>query len=82
MEPLGLTAGAIARACRVPRTRIERISREEMGVTADTALRLGKLFNTTAEFWLNLQNRYEIEKLSADLADELEAIETSEDVAA
>ena len=42
MEPLGLTAYALAKACRVPRTRIERIAREEIGITADTALRLGR----------------------------------------
>lgn len=83
MEPLGLTAGAVARACHVPRTRIERIAREEMGITADTALRLAKFFNTTAQFWLNLQNTYAVEALSAELAEELESIETrSDEVAA
>ena len=58
--PLGLTAGKLAKACSVPRTRIERIVNEEMGISADTALRLGKVLGTSAEFWLNLQARYDL----------------------
>lgn len=71
MEPLGLSAGKIAKAAGVPRTRIERIAREEIGVTADTALRLGKIFGTTAEFWINLQARYDLLTAEAQLAKEL-----------
>jgi len=61
MEPYNLTPYALAKACDIPRTRIERIAREEMGITADTALRLAKFFGTTPEFWMTLQNRYELE---------------------
>lgn len=72
VEPLGLSAGKVAKACRVPRTRIERIMREEMGVSGDTAVRLAKFFGTTPEFWLNLHVRYEAqiaaEEARADLA--------------
>jgi len=80
MEPLGLSAYRVAQDCHLPRTRIERIVREEVGITADTALRLGKLFNTSAEFWLNLQNRYEVEtaKANAKVAKELKAIKPRE----
>jgi antitoxin HigA-1 len=74
MEPLGLSAYAVARACRIPRTRIERIAREETGITADTALRLGKFFGTTPEFWLNLQCRFEIETAKLEIEDELSQI--------
>lgn len=59
--PLGLSAYAVARACGVPRTRIERIAREDIGITADTALRLGRYFGTSAELWINLQTRYDLE---------------------
>ena len=59
--PLNLSAGAIAKACRVPRTRIERLTREEVGVSGDTAVRLAKFLGTTPEFWLNLQLRFEAE---------------------
>ena len=65
MQPLGLTAYALAKACYVPRTRIERIAREEIGITADTALRLGRYFNTTPQFWLNLQADYDMRTAQA-----------------
>ncbi len=50
LAPLGMSPGALAKACGVPRTRIERIAGEETGITADTALRLSRAFGTTAEF--------------------------------
>jgi addiction module HigA family antidote len=70
MVPHRLTAYAVAKACHIPRTRIERIAREELGISGDTALRLGKLFGVDPQFWLNLQSRYEIEtaKLAAGAA--------------
>jgi addiction module HigA family antidote len=76
LEPLGMSAYALAGECHIPRTRIERIVREEMGISADTALRLSKVFGTTPEFWLNLQNKYEIETAAAEIADDLATIET------
>jgi plasmid maintenance system antidote protein VapI len=45
----------------MPRPRIERIIREKKGISANTALRLGTYFRTSPEFWLNLQNRYELD---------------------
>jgi antitoxin HigA-1 len=59
--PMELTPYAVAQACGVPRTRIERLAREQTPVTADTALRLGKYFGTTPSFWMNLQARYDLE---------------------
>jgi addiction module HigA family antidote len=61
LAPLGLSALALARACGVPRTRIERLAREETGVSGDTAVRLAAYFGTTPEFWMNLQSQYELE---------------------
>lgn len=61
LVPLGLSAGALAKAMGVPRTRVERIAAEAVGITADTALRLGKALGTSAQLWLNLQNRYDLE---------------------
>ena len=66
MEPKGLTAYALAARLGVPRTRIERIAREELGITVDTALRLAAYFRTTAEFWMNLQSRFELETARRD----------------
>ncbi len=75
MRPLRLSAGRVAKACGVPRTRIERIAREEMGVSGDTALRLAKFFGTTPEFWMNLQTRYEVRSAQQLAGDELAKIE-------
>ena len=74
MEPLGLTAYALAKACRVPRTRIERIAREEIGITADT-VRLGRYLKTTPQFWLNLQADYDMRVAQAQIGATLEMIE-------
>jgi antitoxin HigA-1 len=62
MQPLGLSANALALALRVPATRIAAIIRDHRprAVTADTALRLARYFGTTPEFWLNLQSAYEL----------------------
>jgi addiction module HigA family antidote len=72
--PLKLTPYAVARACSVPRTRIERIAREELGITADTALRLGRYFGIEPLFWLNLQNRYDLAMAGAAIAPTLDRI--------
>ena len=67
MAPLGLTAYAVAKACGVPRTRIERIVAEEVGISGDTAIRLGRLFRTTAQFWMNAQTNYELQLAQAEI---------------
>jgi addiction module HigA family antidote len=61
LVPLKLTPYAVAAVLPVPRTRIERIAREEKPVTADTALRLGKFFKTGAAFWMNIQTCFDLE---------------------
>jgi addiction module HigA family antidote len=73
--PLEMSAGALAKVCGVPRTRIERLANEATGVTADTALRLSKAFGTTAALWLNLQNDYDIGIAKRDIGKELDKIE-------
>lgn len=72
MVPLGLTAGKIARACGVPRTRIERIAAERLGVTGDTAVRLGKVLGTGPEVWMNLQARFETEAARIAIGDAID----------
>ena len=61
MKPLGLTVNRLALDLRVPATRIGEIVHERRRITADTALRLARYFHTNAEFWLNLQNFYDLE---------------------
>ena len=60
LDPLGMSAGALAVQLKVPRTRIERLVKGETAVTADTALRLGKYFGVSPEIWLDLQSDYEL----------------------
>jgi addiction module HigA family antidote len=74
MEPLGLTAYALAKACQVPRTRIERIAREEVGITADTAIRLARYFGTTPQLWMNLQADFDLRSAQVAIGNALEAI--------
>ena len=71
---LGLSPGALAKAMGVPRTRVERIAAETTGVTADTALRLGKALGTSAQLWLNLQNRYDVEMAERAIGKQLAKI--------
>jgi addiction module HigA family antidote len=61
LDPLGLTAHALALALRVPPNRITAILAGERAVTAETALRLARHFGTAPDFWLNLQKAYELE---------------------
>lgn len=61
MEPLGLSANALAKALHVPPNRITAILNGNRSITADTALRLARYFKTTPQSWLNLQINYELE---------------------
>jgi addiction module HigA family antidote len=61
MKPLGLSSNALAMELRVPVTRISEIVRERRGITADTALRLARYFNMSAEFWMRLQMDFDLE---------------------
>lgn len=60
MRPLGLSSNALALALRVPVTRVNDIVRGKRAITADTAMRLARYFDSTAEFWLGLQAQYEL----------------------
>ena len=61
MKPLGLTINRLALDLHVPATRIGEIVHERRRITADTTLRLARYFKTNPEFWLNLQNFYDLE---------------------
>lgn len=60
MEPLGLTAYRLAKELHIPLPRINDVIRGKRAITADTALRLGVYFGLPAQFWLNLQNDYDL----------------------
>ena len=75
MEPLGLSANALAGALMIPPNRISDIVRGRRNITADTALRLDKHFGVSADFWMNLQARYEIDLAAIASAKDLMRIE-------
>jgi len=59
---------------RVPRTRVERLAREETGVTPDTALRLARYFRTTPDFWLGIQAQFDLETAQDSLDEDIAAM--------
>ncbi|MGO4441339.1 HigA family addiction module antitoxin [Rhizobium sp. RAF56] len=67
LEPLEMKPYSLAKKLGVPRTRIERIVAEKVGITTDTALRLGRFFRTTPEFWMNLQVAYDLKIQASNL---------------
>ncbi len=67
MKPLGLSMKRLALDLRVPVTRITEIVHERRGITPDTALRLGRYFNTSARFWMNAQSSYDLEVAQDEL---------------
>lgn len=60
LAELGVTATELSRQIKVPANRVTQIVQGRRGITGDTALRLGHWFNTSAQFWLNLQTAYDI----------------------
>ncbi len=60
LDALGMSAAELARCLDVPTNRITGILNGRRAITGDTALRLGRFFGTTGEFWLNLQKLYEL----------------------
>ena len=75
LVPLEMTPYALAKAIGIPRTRIERIAREETPITADTALRFGRYFRMTPEFWMGLQTQYDLRCAERGLTKDLRKIE-------
>ncbi len=67
LVPLGMSAHALAMALHVPAPRINDIVRERRTVTPDTALRLARYFDTTAQFWLNLQSSYDLKQVESEV---------------
>lgn len=72
MKPAGISINGLALELRVPATRISAIVNESRGITADTALRLGRYFPTTSEFWMNLQSRFDLDVASDASRKEIE----------
>ena len=76
LSELGISAAELARQVDVPVNRITGIINGQRGVTADTALRLGHWFGTSAEFWLNLQTHYELRLARQEVGDRVQKLPT------
>jgi len=72
LKPLGLSQYRLAKDISVPPRRINEIVKGERAITADTALRLGRYFKMSAQFWLNLQTHYDLEVMADRLGRKLE----------
>lgn len=72
IEPNGITRYRVAKAMGVPQRRVDELCAGARGVTADTALRLQRVFGMEAEVWLNLQARYDLETAERDLKKKIE----------
>lgn len=72
MKPMNLSASALAQRLGVTTARVNEIANERRGITADTALRLARCFSTTPEFWMNLQQRYELEAARREVGSAVE----------
>jgi addiction module HigA family antidote len=74
IEGFGITQNKLAVSIGVPPRRINEIVHGKRGITADTALRLGKYFGTSAQFWLNLQSHYDLDIAEDRAAEQIAAI--------
>src|SRR5258707_171430 len=72
MKPASLSINALAMQLRVPATRIGAIVHEKRGITADSAIRLGRYFGTSAKFWMGLQAVYDLEVAGDELSAKIE----------
>ncbi|MFH1453163.1 MAG: HigA family addiction module antitoxin [Armatimonadota bacterium] len=76
LKPLGISAYRLAQETQMPQTRISEILRKKRRITADTALRLAKFFGNSPQFWLGLQDDYDLEEERNIIDKELKLIHT------
>lgn len=74
IEGLDITQNKLAVSIGVPQRRINEIVHGKRAITADTALRLGKYFGTSPQFWLNLQTHYDLDLAEDRVADQVDSI--------
>ena len=72
LDPMGISQYRLAKDTSVPARRINEIVHGKRGITADTALRLGRYFGTSAQFWMNLQDHFDLEVQKDKIGDRLE----------
>ncbi|MEW6563385.1 MAG: HigA family addiction module antitoxin [Pseudomonadota bacterium] len=74
LRPMQISQTKLAQAVGVPPRRINEIVLGKRGITADTALRLAKVFGTSVQFWMGLQDEYELREARAAIADQLDRL--------
>ena len=79
LDALGMSAAELARRIEVPVNRITEILNGRRSITGDTALRLGRFFGTSGEFWLNLQKLYELRRAEQKHGAEIARLPSLED---
>ncbi len=72
LEDAGLSANAVALSLRVPANRLTEILNGRRAITADTAMRLGRYFGTSAQMWVNLQARFDLDAAEETLAERIQ----------
>ena len=80
LKPLHLSAYRLAKETRIPQTRISEIVKKRRRITADTALRFSKFFGTSPQFWLGLQNDYDLEEEQNQIKKELKNIHSYQEI--
>ena len=76
LKPMNITAYKLSKDVHIPQTRVSQIIHGKRRITADTALRLSKYFGTTPQFWLGLQDDYDLEEEAENITEELGKIVT------
>jgi len=74
MEPYGITGYRLAKDIGIDQTRLSQIIRGKRSISIDTAMRLGKYFRISPEFWLNAQNRFDLESVDQKTTVEIDHI--------
>ena len=75
LQELGISGAELARQLKVPENRMSEIMRGRRNITADTALRLGKWFGSSALFWMNLQKSYELRSAEQEIGNDIDQIQ-------
>ncbi|MEA1960083.1 MAG: HigA family addiction module antitoxin [Bacillota bacterium] len=74
LKPLGITSYQLAKETNIPQTRISEILKKRRSITCNTALKFAKYFGTTPQFWISLQNSYDLEEENKRIQEELNCI--------
>ncbi|MDD4363910.1 MAG: HigA family addiction module antitoxin [Atribacterota bacterium] len=74
LDPFGISAYRLSKEIRIPQTRISQIIKGKRRITADTALRLSEFFGNSPQFWMGIQNDYDLEEERINIEEELKDI--------